>query len=94
MPRKWPDPPLVLRHSSKRTSAIWGEDDYDVMSGERVVGRIFRSINAPQDRPWMWAITGAAVAPTVASHGFEPTLQQARAAFAEHWRKMARADRS
>jgi hypothetical protein len=48
--REWPDPPLVLRHSSKRIFGTW-EDDYDVMSGERIVGRIFKSHSAPKDKP-------------------------------------------
>jgi hypothetical protein len=33
-------------------------DDYDVLDGERAIGRIFRSSSAPTDRPWMWTITG------------------------------------
>jgi hypothetical protein len=30
-------------------------DDYDVLDNGVVVGRIFISPAAPQDRPWMWA---------------------------------------
>jgi len=35
----------------------------------------------------MWTITGAVVAPTVSNHGFAATLDEAKAAFAETWRK-------
>jgi hypothetical protein len=34
-----------------------------------------------------WAITGVVVMSELASHGFARTLQEAKAAFAEHWRK-------
>jgi hypothetical protein len=79
--------PLRLRHSSKRVSGTWSADDYDVMSGEEVVGRIFKSHSAPKDKPWMWAITGVVVISGLASHGFAPTRQAAKTAFAEHWRR-------
>jgi hypothetical protein len=51
------------------------------------IGRIFRSNSAPQDRPWMWTITGAVVMPAVPSHGFAPTLAEAKTTFATHWRR-------
>jgi hypothetical protein len=35
----------------------------------------------------MWTITGAVVAPAVPSHGFAPTLAEAKTAFAAHWRR-------
>jgi hypothetical protein len=53
MPRKWPEPPLVLRHASKRPFGTWDRDDYDVMSGKEVVGRIFKSKSAPRDKSWI-----------------------------------------
>jgi hypothetical protein len=59
----------------------------DVFDGERRVGRIFRSSSAPQDRPWMWTIMRAVVAPRLPSHGFAVTLDEAKAAFAETWPK-------
>jgi hypothetical protein len=61
-------------------------DHYDVLSGGRGIGRIFRS-SAPQDRPWMWTITSAVVEPRLPSPGFAGTLDDAKAAFAETWRK-------
>ena len=54
----------------------------------RDIGRIFRpGAGVPSERPWMWTITGAVVAPTVSNHGFAATLDEAKAAFAETWRK-------
>jgi hypothetical protein len=78
---------LVLRHASKRSSGSWRPDDYDVSSGDRGIGRIFHAgAGVPADRPWMWTITGAIVAPALPSHGFAASLEEAKAAFAETWR--------
>jgi hypothetical protein len=80
--------PLVLRRASKRTSGIWGPDDYDVIEAAgRDIGRIFKaSGGVPEDRPWQWTITGAVFAPRLPSHGFCATLDEAKAKFAETWR--------
>jgi hypothetical protein len=40
----------------------------------------------PDDRPWMWTITEAVVAPHLQSHGFCAVLNEAKAEFAETWR--------
>jgi hypothetical protein len=49
-------PPLILkRGSASRSSGQWRDDDYDVLEAGVVVGRIFVSPAAPQDRQWMWA---------------------------------------
>jgi hypothetical protein len=34
---------LLLPHASRRRPGGWHQDDYDVMSGDRAIGRIFRS---------------------------------------------------
>jgi hypothetical protein len=78
--------PLMLRRPRDFRNTPGNPDDYDVLSGERVIGRIFRSATAPQDRPWMWTITGAIVAPRRPSHGFAGMLDDAKTAFAETWR--------
>jgi len=79
------DGPLVLRHASKRSSGTWGPDDYDVIDGQgRDIGRISKPrAGVPPDHPWEWAITGAAVMPHLASHGFCATRDEAKAKFAE-----------
>jgi hypothetical protein len=43
--------PLIL----KRTPIGSNLEDYDVLEDGVVVGRIFLSPGAPQERPWMWA---------------------------------------
>jgi hypothetical protein len=77
--------PLTLRRARDGRAGAGNPDDYDVMSGGRAIGRIFRSNSAPPGRPWMWTITGAVVMPAVPSHGFAPTLDDAKVAFVTHW---------
>jgi hypothetical protein len=45
---------ILKRASASRTSGEWNDDDFDVLA-EVIVGRIFLTPAAPQDRPWMWA---------------------------------------
>jgi hypothetical protein len=74
--------PLVLRRARDGRASAGTPDDYDVIDGERGIGRIFRSPSAPQDQPWMWTITGAVVSPCLPSHGFCTTLDEAKGLFA------------
>jgi hypothetical protein len=50
--------PLTIRRARDGRASAGNPDDYDVLSGDRAIGRIFRSNSAPPDRPWMWTITG------------------------------------
>ena len=45
---------LILKHANKnRPGAVdWGPNDFDVCEGDRCIGRIFLSAQAPQGRPW------------------------------------------
>ena len=39
----------------KRAPIGDNQDDYDVLEDGVVVGRIFKMLVAPENRPWMWA---------------------------------------
>jgi hypothetical protein len=61
-------------------------EDYSVLEHGAVVGRIFLSPAAPQDRPWMWT-SGHNGDIRPAAHGYEPTHEAAMAAFAKSWKR-------
>jgi hypothetical protein len=79
--------PLTLRRPRDGRATAGNPDDYDVMSGDRAIGRIFRSNSAPQDRPWMWTITGAVVMPRLPSHGFSATLKRGQDGVCDTWHR-------
>jgi hypothetical protein len=65
----------------------WSQDDFDVVEDGVIVGRIFCLDSVgPQGRPWMWA-SGHNDDIRRAAHGYEPTREQAMAAFAKSWRR-------
>jgi hypothetical protein len=81
----WGKGQILKRGSTSRSSGTWGDDDYDVLEGGVVVGRIMLSPGAPQDRPWMWA-SGHNGDIRRAAHGYEATREAAMEAFAKSWR--------
>jgi hypothetical protein len=82
-----PESPLILkRGSASRSSGQWRDDDYDVLEDGVVVGRIFLSPGAPQERPWMWA-SGHNGDIRRAAFGYEPMREATMAAFAKSWRR-------
>ena len=65
----------------------WAEDDYDVISGGAVVGRIYKRTGASDDGlPWTWSLL--VVAPGMTTIGLARDLEQAKAAFTKHWRAL------
>lgn len=63
------------------------DDDYDVLADGKVVGRIFVSQAAPQDRPWMWTIAYGHHEDRTRTRGYEPTQEVAMTAFVKSWRR-------
>jgi endonuclease YncB( thermonuclease family) len=86
--RRMPDPDanrkLLLKRASKSRGGEWPDDDYDVYNGERVIGRIMRHPQAPDDRPWFWTIVQG-IRPVTDSHGYSATREQAMADFKARW---------
>jgi hypothetical protein len=82
-----PGTPLILkRANASRSSGEWRDDDYYVLENGVVVGRIFKVLVAPQNRPCMWASAHNGDIKR-AAHGYEPTREAAMAAFAKSWRR-------
>ena len=79
--------PLILKHANKnRLGAIdWGPNDFDVCEGDRCIGRIFLSVQAPEGRPWFWTITAREYPPTIYSRGYSATRAQSMADFKTQW---------
>ena len=69
----------------KRVPIGWNQDDFDVLEGGVIVGRIFKVPIAPQDQPWMWA-SGHNGEIRRARDGYEATREAAMTAFAKSWR--------
>jgi hypothetical protein len=76
---------ILKRAPASRSSGQWRDDDYDVLKDDVIVGRIFKVPVAPADRPWMWA-SGHNGHLRRAAYGYEPTREDAMAAFAKSWR--------
>jgi hypothetical protein len=80
---------LVLkRASASRPSGEWSDDDYDVLDDSVVVGRIFKANAAPVGTPWMWTLAFGHHKDRTPTHGYEPTREDAMAAFAKSWRRL------
>jgi hypothetical protein len=70
----------------KRAPLGDNQNDYDVLENGVVVGRVFVTPAAPQDRQWMWA-SGHNGEIRHARHGYEATRDAAMAALAKSWRR-------
>ena len=87
---------LVLKHANKnRLGAVeWGPNDFDVIEGDRCIGRIFLSAQAPQGCPWFWTITAREYPPTTHSRGYSTTREQAMMEFKAQWLNSASCERT
>jgi hypothetical protein len=72
----------------KKTASIYGMgdgNDWTVLDGDRIIGRIFLSPQSPPDRNWMWTITARDYPRTIHSRGYSATREQAMAHFKKQW---------
>jgi len=77
---------LILKRASlSRSSGQWSDDDYDVISGDEVVGRIYF---ATANDKWFWSLAYGHHEDRTPSHGHEATREDAMAAFAKSWRRV------
>jgi hypothetical protein len=68
----------------KRAPIGPNEEDYEVLFGGVLVGRVVLSPSAPNDRQWMWSVDHHDRSP---ARGYEPTREAAMAAFVKSWRR-------
>jgi hypothetical protein len=86
---------ILFCYLSKMTNLIFaytrkyfgfgGKNDYAVLNGGRVIGRIFLSPHSPPDHNWMWTITAREYPPTIHSRGYSATREEAVADFKKQW---------
>ena len=82
------------RHSRMRgdapdrsTAPARGPHDYEGIADDWIVGRIVMSDASPAERPWMWSLDHEFYQGREQTHGYEPTREEAMAAFAKSWRR-------
>ena len=74
-----------LSNGERPGNIDWGPNDFDVFEGDRCIGRIFLSPASPPDCNWMWTITDRYYPPSIHSHDYSATREQAMADFKAQW---------
>src|SRR5262249_4521099 len=73
---------LILKRAAGRRpsgpSGKWNEDDYDVLAGDVVVGRIMKAIAAPVGSPWFWTLAFGYHRDRRPTHGYAATRASAK----------------
>ena len=77
---------LILKTTrSQYGSPFDAENDYIVLDGDHVIGRIFPSPQSPPDRNWMWTITAVDFKPSIHNRGYSATREEAMTDFKGQW---------
>jgi hypothetical protein len=77
---------ILKRASASRSAGEWNDEDFDVLAGGVVVGRIFLANAAPLGASWMWTLLLEQHKDRTTTHGYAATREAAMAAFAKSWR--------
>jgi hypothetical protein len=78
---------ILKRVSASPSSGEWNDDDYDVLAGGVVVGRIMKAAAVPVGMSWLWTLAFGHHEDRTPTHGYEATREAAMAAFAKSWRR-------
>jgi hypothetical protein len=70
-------------------SGEWNDDDFDMLTGGVVVGRIMKAADAPVGAPWLCTLAFGHHENRTSTHGYEVTREAAMAVFAKSWRRRA-----
>jgi hypothetical protein len=68
-----------------RYFGIGDANDYVVLDGGRVIGRLMLHPQAPEGHPWFWGITAMEKPRSVYNKGYAATREQAMADFKARW---------
>jgi hypothetical protein len=78
---------ILKRAPASRPSGEWSDDDFDVLAGGVVVGRIFKANASPVGASWMWTLDFWHHEGRSPTHGYAATREAAMTAFAKSWRR-------
>jgi hypothetical protein len=76
---------FILESTARYYGQPWSEDDYVVLTGGQIVGRIMLHPEAPQAQPWFWTMTAREQKPSTRDHGFSESREQAITDFKSQW---------
>jgi hypothetical protein len=82
---------ILKRASASRPSGEWNDDDYDVLSAGKAVGRIMKAAASPVETPWLWTLAFGHHEDRAPTHGYAATSDAAMSAFAKSWRREVKA---
>jgi len=75
----------LLLSPTRKHYRIGDKDDYVVLDGGRVIGRIMLHPQAPDGHPWFWTITDPDIRPSLDKRGYSATRELAMADFKARW---------